>query len=165
MSRPPITIFTDGSSKGNPGPGGYGIVFKCGGHYKEVSEGFTLTTNNRMELLAVIVALESVKWDDAEIHLYSDSKYVIDAVNKGWVFGWERKGFAKRLNADLWRRFLLIYRKRNVTFHWVKGHAENPDNNRCDQMAVASAQMAIDFPAKASIDSGAEQLIDNESLI
>jgi ribonuclease HI len=139
MSRPPITIFTDGSSKGNPGPGGYGIVFKCGEHYKEVSEGFLLTTNNRMELLAVIVALESVRWEDAEIHLYSDSKYVIDAVNKGWVFGWEKKGFQKAKNPDLWQRFLRVYRRHRVKFVWVKGHATTVENNRCDQLAVAAA--------------------------
>ncbi|MBR2947362.1 MAG: ribonuclease HI [Bacteroidales bacterium] len=165
MPHPPIHIYTDGASKGNPGPGGYGIVMKCGSHYKEISEGFLQTTNNRMELLAVIVALEAVRWDDAEIHLYSDSKYVVDSINKRWVFGWEQKRFAKRLNADLWQRFLTIYRKRNVTFHWVKGHADNPDNNRCDQMAVECAQQAIDFPSKASIDAGAGQTEINGSLI
>ena len=166
MTNPlPIEIFTDGSSKGNPGPGGYGIVLRCGTQYKEISEGFLKTTNNRMELLAVIVALEAIKRPNAEIHLYSDSKYVVDAVNKYWVFGWERKGFAKRLNADLWRRFLAIYRKHNVTFHWVKGHADNPMNNRCDQMAVAAADMVIADPQKGSKDLGAAQLEENLSLI
>ena len=120
----PIEIFTDGSSRGNPGPGGYGVILRCGEHYKELSEGFAQTTNNRMEL-------------------YSDSKYVVDSVNKGWVFGWERKNFEKRLNADLWIRFLAVYRRHRVRFVWVKGHADNPMNNRCDQLAVAAATAVI----------------------
>ncbi len=115
------------------------MILRCGPHYKELSEGFECTTNNRMELLGVIVGLEAIKWDNAEVTLYSDSKYVVDAVNKGWVFGWEAKGFAKRLNADLWVRFLEIYRKHRVRFVWVKGHAETPENNRCDALAVAAA--------------------------
>ena len=134
----PIEIFTDGSSRGNPGPGGYGVILRCGEHYKELSAGFPETTNNRMELTAVIVGLEAVKRHNAEIILYSDSKYVVDSVNKGWVFGWERKNFEKRLNADLWIRFLSVYRRHRVTFVWVKGHADNPMNNRCDQLAVAA---------------------------
>ena len=112
----PIEIFTDGSSRGNPGPGGYGVILRCGEHYKELSAGFPETTNNRMELTAVIVGLEAVKRPDAEIILYSDSKYVVDSVNKGWVFGWERKNFEKRLNADLWIRFLAVYRRHRVRF-------------------------------------------------
>ena len=136
----PIEIFTDGSSRGNPGPGGYGVILRCGEHYKELSAGFPETTNNRMELTAVIVGLEAVKRHNAEIILYSDSKYVVDSVNKGWVFGWERKNFEKRLNADLWIRFLSVYRRHRVTFVWVKGHADNPMNNRCDQLAVAQSQ-------------------------
>ena len=139
----PIEIFTDGSSRGNPGPGGYGVILRCGEHYKELSEGFAQTTNNRMELTAVIVGLEAVRRPDAEIILYSDSKYVVDSVNKGWVFGWERKNFEKRLNADLWIRFLSVYRRHRVTFVWVKGHADNPMNNRCDQLAVAAATAVI----------------------
>lgn len=139
----PIEIFTDGSSRGNPGPGGYGVILRCGEHYKELSEGFAQTTNNRMELTAVIVGLEAVKRPDAEIILYSDSKYVVDSVNKGWVFGWERKNFEKRLNADLWIRFLAVYRRHRVRFVWVKGHADNPMNNRCDQLAVAAATAVI----------------------
>lgn len=135
----PIEIFTDGSSRGNPGPGGYGVILRCGEHYKELSEGFPETTNNRMELTAVIVGLEAVRRPNAEIILYSDSKYVVDSVNKGWVFGWERKRFEKRLNADLWIRFLEVYRRHRVRFVWVKGHADNPMNNRCDQLAVAAA--------------------------
>ncbi len=139
----PIEIFTDGSSRGNPGPGGYGVILRCGEHYKELSAGFPKTTNNRMELTAVIVGLEAVKRPDAEIILYSDSKYVVDSVNKGWVFGWERKNFEKRLNADLWIRFLAVYRRHRVRFVWVKGHADNPMNNRCDQLAVAAATAVI----------------------
>lgn len=135
----PIEIFTDGSSRGNPGPGGYGVILRCGEHYKELSAGFENTTNNRMELMAVIVGLEAVRRPNAEIILYSDSRYVVDSVNKGWVFGWERKGFEKRLNADLWIRFLQVYRRHRVRFVWVKGHAENPMNNRCDQLAVSAA--------------------------
>ena len=139
----PIEIFTDGSSRGNPGPGGYGVILRCGEHYKELSEGFAQTTNNRMELTAVIVGLEAVKRPNAEIILYSDSKYVVDSVNKGWVFGWERKNFEKRLNADLWIRCLAVYRRHRVRFVWVKGHADNPMNNRCDQLAVAAATAVI----------------------
>ena len=135
----PIEIFTDGSSRGNPGPGGYGVILRCGEHYKELSGGFAETTNNRMELTAVIVGLEAVKRPNAEIILYSDSRYVVDSVNKGWVFGWERKRFEKRLNADLWMRFLEVYRRHRVRFVWVKGHADNPMNNRCDKLAVAAA--------------------------
>lgn len=135
----PIEIYTDGSSRGNPGPGGYGVILTCGSHYKELSAGFPETTNNRMELTAVIVGLEAVKRPNAEIVLYSDSKYVVDSVNKGWVFTWERKHFEKRLNADLWIRFLEVYRRHRVRFVWVKGHADNPMNNRCDQLAVAAA--------------------------
>ena len=135
----PIEIFTDGSSRGNPGPGGYGVILRCGEHYKELSGGFVETTNNRMELMAVIVGLEAVRRPNAEIILYSDSRYVVDSVNKGWVFGWERKRFEKRLNADLWMRFLEVYRRHRVRFVWVKGHADNPMNNRCDQLAVAAA--------------------------
>ena len=140
----PIEIFTDGSSRGNPGPGGYGVILRCGEHYKELSGGFAETTNNRMELTAVIVGLEAVKRPNAEIILYSDSRYVVDSVNKGWVFGWERKRFEKRLNADLWIRFLEVYRRHRVRFVWVKGHADNPMNNRCDQLAVAAATAVHD---------------------
>ena len=111
----PIEIFTDGSSRGNPGPGGYGVILRCGEHYKELSGGFVETTNNRMELMAVIVGLEAVRRPNAEIILYSDSRYVVDSVNKGWVFGWERKRFEKRLNADLWMRFLEVYRRHRTS--------------------------------------------------
>lgn len=137
---PQITIYTDGSSLGNPGAGGYGVVLLAPPNYrKELSAGFRLTTNNRMELLAVIVALEALRFEGSDVVIYSDSRYVVDAVSKGWVFGWERKGFAGKKNPDLWRRFLAIYRRHHVRFVWVKGHAETVENNRCDQLAVAAA--------------------------
>jgi ribonuclease HI len=136
---PQIVIYTDGSALGNPGPGGYGIVLQFKNQYKEVSQGYRLTTNNRMELLAIIVALEMLKVADRDVIIYSDSKYVIDSVTKGWVFGWVKKGFAGKKNADLWKRFLQIYPKNKVKFQWVKGHANNPGNERCDALAVAAA--------------------------
>ncbi|MBR2061431.1 MAG: ribonuclease HI [Tidjanibacter sp.] len=136
---PDITIYTDGSALGNPGKGGFGAVLISGPYRREVSQGYRLTTNNRMELLAVIVALEMLKFEGSNVTLYSDSQYVVNAVEKGWVFGWERKAFAGRKNADLWIRFLRIYRKHKVRFVWVKGHADTVENNRCDQLAVAAA--------------------------
>lgn len=134
-----IVIYTDGSALGNPGPGGYGIVLQFKNQYKEVAQGYRLTTNNRMELLAIIVALEMLKVADRDVIIYSDSKYVIDSVTKGWVFGWLKKGFAGKKNADLWKRFLQVYPKNKVRFQWVKGHANNPGNERCDTLAVAAA--------------------------
>ena len=134
-----IIIYTDGSAKGNPGNGGYGIVMMSGSYRKELKQGFKLTTNNRMELLAVIIALESVKKENSEITIYSDSKYVIDSVEKKWVFGWEKKNFNKKKNPDLWIRFLEIYRMQKVSFIWVKGHANNKENERCDFLAVEAA--------------------------
>ena len=135
-----ITIYTDGSAKGNPGNGGYGIVMISGAYRKELKQGFKLTTNNRMELLAVIIAIESVKKEGSEITIFSDSKYVVDAVEKKWVFGWEKKNFNKKKNPDLWIRFLKIYRKQKVSFVWVKGHANNKENERCDVLAVQAAE-------------------------
>lgn len=134
-----IHIYTDGASRGNPGPGGYGVVMIAGPHRKELSEGFRLTTNNRMELLSVIVALESLKKEGSAVTVFSDSKYVVDAVEQKWVFGWEKKYFKDKKNEDLWKRFLRIYRKHSVKFVWVKGHASNKENNRCDELAVAAA--------------------------
>jgi ribonuclease HI len=134
-----IIIYTDGSAKGNPGNGGYGIVMMSSGYRKELKQGFKLTTNNRMELLAVIIALESVKKENSEITIYSDSKYVIDSVEKKWLFGWEKKNFNKKKNPDLWIRFLKIYRVQKVSFIWVKGHANNKENERCDFLAVEAA--------------------------
>ena len=135
-----ITLYTDGSSRGNPGPGGYGAVLKYKAHRKEISQGYRKTTNNRMELLAVIVGLESIKNASMEVLVYSDSKYVVDAVDKGWIWGWQKKGFAKTKNPDLWQRFIKIYKQRKVKFKWVKGHAGIPENERCDQLAVEAAE-------------------------
>ena len=138
-----VTVYTDGGASGNPGPGGYGIVLLSGEHRKEMSRGFRLTTNNRMELLAVIIALETLKFDGTDVTIYSDSKYVVDAVTKGWVFGWEKKGFAKKKNPDLWKRFLKIYPKHKVEFVWVKGHAGNELNEVADRLAVTAYQEGV----------------------
>lgn len=135
-----IDLFTDGACSGNPGKGGYGLILVSGNHRKEFSQGYLRTTNNRMELLAVITGLEMIKIPDSEVHVYSDSKYVVDSVKLKWVFGWEKKGFAKRKNPDLWRRFLVVYRRHKVTFHWIKGHNDHPMNERCDELAVLAAQ-------------------------
>jgi ribonuclease HI len=134
-----ITIYTDGASRGNPGPGGYGVVMIYGTLRKELSEGFRLTTNNRMELMSVIVGLETLKKEGTPVTIYSDSKYVVDAVEQKWVFGWEKKNFKDKKNPDLWMRFLRIFRKHQVKFVWVKGHGSNRENNRCDELAVAAA--------------------------
>lgn len=139
---PNIIIYTDGAARGNPGPGGYGIVLKSGQHRKELSEGFRKTTNNRMELLAVIVALETLKFENSQVEIFTDSKYVADAVEKGWVFEWEKTRFKKKKNPDLWIRFLKAYRKHQVKFHWVKGHANIPENERCDKLAVDASHKA-----------------------
>ena len=135
-----VIIYTDGAAKGNPGNGGFGIVLISGKHRKEISEGFRLTTNNRMELLAVIIGLESLKSNKESVTVYSDSKYVVDAVNKKWVFGWEKKNFNKKKNPDLWIRFLKVFKKHNVIFIWIKGHSENIENERCDYLAVSAAE-------------------------
>ena len=135
-----ITIYTDGASRGNPGPGGFGAVLISGSHRKEISQGFRHTTNNRMELLSVIVALEALKKEGQEVTIYSDSQYVVYAVEKKWVFGWEKKNFSGKKNADLWSRFLRVFRKHKVKFVWVRGHASNKENNYCDELAVAAAQ-------------------------
>ena len=134
-----IIIYTDGAARGNPGPGGYGVVLMSGKHRKELSEGFVLTTNNRMELLAVIKGLEAFKIENSEVTVYTDSKYVSDAVEKGWVFSWESKKFKKKKNPDLWIRFLKVYRRHKVKFIWVKGHANIPENERCDALAVEAS--------------------------
>lgn len=136
---PEITIYTDGSALGNPGPGGYGVVLLSGPFRKELSQGYRLTTNNRMELLAVCIALEALKFEGSNVTVYSDSKYVVDAVSKGWVFGWEKRRYMNRKNPDLWKRFLRVYRRHHVRFVWVKGHAATIENNRCDELAVAAA--------------------------
>ncbi len=136
--KPPIFLFTDGAASGNPGPGGYGVVLRCGSYEKEFSEGFALTTNNRMELLAVITGLEAIKWEGATVEVYSDSSYVVKALTEGWLDKWIRTGFAKKKNVDLWLRFNEVYHRHNVRFHWIKGHAGHPENERCDALAVAA---------------------------
>ena len=148
-----ITIYTDGSSKGNPGPGGYGTVLIYKQHRKELSEGFRNTTNNRMELLAVIKGLEALKVINADILIYSDSKYVVDAVQKGWLWGWVKKGFKDKKNRDLWERFIPLFQRNKVTFKWVKGHAGIPENERCDELAVQAA-MRPNLPADAGFENG-----------
>jgi len=135
-----IIIYTDGASRGNPGPGGYGAVLMSGSHRKELSEGFRRTTNNRMELLAVIKALEALKKEGMQVKVYTDSKYVADAIEKGWVFNWEKKNFKKKKNPDLWKKLLEVYRKHQVKFYWVRGHANVKENERCDQLAVEASQ-------------------------
>lgn len=142
MNNAAVNIYTDGSSLGNPGPGGYGIIMEWSGknYIKEFSAGYRLTTNNRMELLAIIVALEKLKKKGTSVCVISDSKYVIDAVEKKWVFGWQKKGFKDKKNPDLWKRFLAIYAQHQVQFKWVKGHNNHPQNERCDSLAVKAAK-------------------------
>lgn len=152
-----IIVYTDGAARGNPGPGGYGVVLKSGKHRKEIAEGYRKTTNNRMELLAVIVALEQLKNPGSEVTVYSDSKYVVDAVEKGWVFDWERKQFKKKKNPDLWKRFLHIYRKHHVRIKWVKGHANVPENERCDELAVKASE-GMTLLVDEGYESGEEML-------
>ena len=137
-----VHIYTDGAAKGNPGPGGYGVVMEMVGspYKKEFFEGFRHTTNNRMELLAVIVGLEKLKTPKTNVLVVSDSKYVVDSVEKGWVFGWEKKYFKEKKNPDLWLRFLKIYRQHQVKFKWIKGHNNHPQNERCDELAVMASQ-------------------------
>ena len=139
-----IEIFTDGSSKGNPGPGGFGIVMRYGDKVKEYSEGFRRTTNNRMELLAVIRALDKLKRYDIPVIVYSDSKYVIDSITKGWVFNWVKTGFRGKKNEDLWRRYLDLHSKFTIEYSWVKGHAGHPENERCDVLATSATYNNID---------------------
>ncbi len=154
-----VIIYTDGSSLGNPGPGGYGVVMKFGQHRKELAAGFRKTTNNRMELLAVIVALEALKRDGLDVLVYTDSQYVQRAVTERWVFGWEKKNFKGKKNPDLWRRFLPLYRKHRVQFQWVKGHAGIPENERCDQLANSAARNP-----HLGIDKGYEEPASEEGL-
>jgi len=134
-----IRIYTDGAAQGNPGPGGYGVVMKFQSAVKELSNGFRLTTNNRMELLAVISGLEAIKKEGHPVTIYSDSKYVVDSVEKGWIWGWQKKNFAKKANPDLWQRYIPLHQKYKPKFIWIKGHAGHPENERCDQLAVQAA--------------------------
>ncbi len=156
MSENKITIYTDGASRGNPGKGGYGVVMMYGNHKKELSNGYRLTTNNRMELMAVIAALEALKKDALNMVIYSDSNYVVKAVMEGWLKKWIRTNFKGNIkNSDLWLRYDSLSRKHHVEFKWVKGHAQNIMNNRCDELATAAAD-----GNNLLIDEGYEE--DNE---
>jgi ribonuclease HI len=154
-----ISLYTDGAARGNPGPGGYGIVLEWPEkrYRKEFAEGFKHTTNNRMELLAVIEGLRKLKSDGMQVTVYTDSKYVADAVEKKWVFGWERKQFKDRKNADLWKQFLVEFRKHHVRFVWIKGHNNHPQNERCDALAVAASKQP-----NLKEDPGFNEASDNE---
>lgn len=154
-----INLYTDGSAKGNPGKGGFGIVLIAGKHYKEISQGFRHTTNNRMELLAVIVGLEKLSKENSIVQVYSDSKYVVDAVEKKWVFNWEKKNFKGKKNSDLWKRFLIIFRKHKVSFTWIKGHAGHTENEKCDLLAVEASENK-----NLLVDQGYENTINPKSL-
>jgi ribonuclease HI len=153
-----IELFTDGASSGNPGPGGYGAILRSGQHYKELSEGFRKTTNNRMELLAVIKGLEALKNPNQDVTLYSDSRYVIDAIDKGWLYGWMKKGFAGKKNKDLWLRYHEVSKLHKIKLVWVRGHAGHPENERCDELAVAAAKqknLLVDTVFEAESRNGA----------
>lgn len=164
--RPPIYLYTDGASSGNPGPGGYGVVLVCGQHRLELSGGFAMTTNNRMELLAVIEGLRAIKWENADVQLYSDSSYVVNAINKGWLLNWQRRGWSKVKNPDLWQRLVPLLAKHRVTFHWLKGHAGHPENERCDRLAVAAGAGAVAAGKELPVDTGyVEGMDDGPSLI
>ena len=126
-TRPPIFLYTDGASSGNPGPGGWGVVLVCGERRKEMSGGFCLTTNNRMELLAVIKGLEAIRWRGATVEVWSDSQYVVNTVTQGWK---------RKKNHDLWERYDALAGRFNLDFHWLRGHAGHPENERCDRLAV-----------------------------
>ena len=154
MNNPQVHIYTDGAARGNPGPGGYGVVMEWVGkpYKKEFSKGFKHTTNNRMELLAVIEALKKLKNPGTQVLVFTDSKYVVDSVKKGWIFGWEKKRFKDRKNADLWKDFLIEYRKHKVDFKWIRGHNNHIQNERCDFLAVEASKQP-----RLLIDQGFEQ--------
>ncbi|MCJ0743788.1 ribonuclease HI [Pedobacter montanisoli] len=156
-----IEIYTDGAASGNPGPGGYGVILRSGKHYKELSGGFRLTTNNRMELLAVIVGLKALKTTGHQVTIFSDSKYVVDSVEKKWVFGWVQKGFAGKKNKDLWIQYLALHKLHQIRFVWIKGHNEHPENERCDRLAVAASQDKANW----AIDQAFEQERNNNALL
>lgn len=134
-----IRIYTDGAAKGNPGPGGYGTIMKYNDHVKELSQGYRLTTNNRMELLAVIAGLEAIKKEGIPVTIYSDSEYVVNAVEKGWIWNWEKQNFKKKANADLWKRYIPLHDKFSPKFIWIRGHNGHPENERCDYLAVKAS--------------------------
>ena len=136
-----IYLYTDGACSGNPGPGGYGVILRYGDYSKELSEGFARTTNNRMELMAVIKGLEALKHDGSQVMVVSDSKYVVEAVEKGWLLNWEKKGWKKVKNPDLWQQLLRLLRSHQVSFQWIRGHAGHPENERCDELAVEASRL------------------------
>ncbi|HEX5169642.1 MAG TPA: ribonuclease HI [Cyclobacteriaceae bacterium] len=150
-----IKIYTDGAAQGNPGPGGYGVILKYNDHYKELSKGYRLTTNNRMELLAVISGLEAIKKEGIPVTIYSDSEYVVNAVEKGWLWNWEKKNFKAKANVDLWMKYIPLHQKFKPKFIWVRGHAGHPENERCDALAVQAAS-----GPGLSIDKGYEEKSD-----
>jgi ribonuclease HI len=137
-----VYMYTDGAARGNPGRGGYGVVLMSGTARMELSAGYQYTTNNRMELMAVLAGLKSLKGNGHQIRVYSDSRYVVDAINKNWLKGWEKKGFVKVKNPDLWKELVPLLRLWSPQFIWVKGHSDNPYNNRCDQLATQAADNA-----------------------
>lgn len=147
-----LIIYTDGASRGNPGPGGYGVVMIWGKVQKELSQGYRNTTNNRMELMGVIAALESLTREGLEITLYTDSQYVVNAIEKGWLWNWQRTNFKDKKNRDLWERLIPLLKKHKIKFQWVKGHATNEGNNRCDQLATYAADNG-----PLLVDSGFQQ--------
>jgi ribonuclease HI len=152
-----ITIYTDGAAKGNPGPGGYGAILQSGPHYKEISQGFRLTTNNRMELLSVIVCLEMLKQEGCDVTVYSDSKYVVDAVEKKCIEGWIKRAWKNVKNPDLWKRYLMVAKNHQVRFKWIKGHNGHPMNERCDFLAVEASNgspLLVDAWYEANRDKG-----------
>jgi ribonuclease HI len=149
-----VTIYTDGAARGNPGPGGYGALLVSGKHRKELSAGYRKTTNNRMELLAVITALESLKLTGLFVTIFTDSKYVCESIEKKWVFNWEKTAFKGKKNADLWQRFLRVYPKHHVSMRWIKGHAGHKENEICDQLATAAADDARNLLIDEGFESG-----------
>jgi len=135
-----IEIFTDGASRGNPGPGGYGVILRSDSHYKELSKGYSRTTNNRMELMGVITGLEAIKKLNQEITIFSDSKYVIDPIEKGWLDRWTKISFKNKKNSDLWQRLSPLLDRHQIKFIWIRGHNGHPENERCDELAVIAAK-------------------------
>ncbi len=135
-----IRIYTDGAAQGNPGPGGYGAILKYNRHEKEISQGFRLTTNNRMELLAVIAGLESIRREGIPVTIFSDSQYVVKAIEQGWLWNWERINFKGKKNVDLWQRYIPLHKKYEPKFKWIRGHAGHPENERCDYLAVQASK-------------------------
>lgn len=158
-SKKCIELFTDGAAKGNPGPGGYGTILRFGSLEKEFSQGFRLTTNNRMELLAVIVGLEALRSKIHPVRIVSDSKYVVDSISKRWVFGWVKKGFKGKKNPDLWKRYLIAQEGLEIEMVWIKGHNGHPENERCDVLAVNAS-----LSRNLGIDTYYESIKDSEEL-